>query len=236
MRRYGYGVVVLLAIVLLGFATFISSVYHPIESLFADEPDSIVTETPTIISFWWRHEQMALLQEDLATLDLDADTRRAYEDEIQRMESSLTAIAESRSALAATSRSNLADRTISAPTSTPVATLMPPPTGILENFNTPPILKGVRIVSAWQNWVEGDWIEVYSGHLSSYLEQGVIFVIPSGEAVNTSSQSEGLILSPVKGGALYITEATTSTLTLQDEKGTTFLFDIQNMNLTTKTE
>lgn len=193
----------------------------------SSQATTVATDTP----FWWQYEHLAILKEDLATREIDAATRRAYEEEIRQIEAALTAIANSRTALAATPRTSLADRTVIAPTSTPVATLAPPPTGILENFNTPPVLKGVHVISAWQDWVDGVWVEVYSGNFLDDPQQGVVFALPHGETSSSSNQASGLLLAPVKGGTLRITASQAHILTLVDEQGTTLTFDAQVMRL-----
>lgn len=217
----------ILILLVIGFV-----IAQPAENLVATDITSPpqATETPTNTLFWWRYEQIAMLKEDLATLDLDAETRQRYEEEVHRMEASLTAIAESRTALAATPRISSDERSVTSPASTPVATQEPAPTGILEDFNTPPILKGVRIISAWQNRVGEGWVEVYSGNLSDDLEQGVIFAVRRGETTGVSNQTGGLILAPGKGGALRITDSHGHILTLRDAEGTLLRFDTQTMN------
>jgi hypothetical protein len=115
------------------------------------------------------------------------------------------------------------------------STPVPVPTGILDNFSLPSGWGSVyRIKSVWQQFVNGDRVTVYAGSIADdpvrgrwdTSEQGVInvMVFPSGADASPTSAA---YLSPTRSGALVITSAQGTVLTLTTADGSaTFTFDV----------
>jgi len=74
--------------------------------------------------------------------------------------------------------------------------------------------------SRWQGEVNGQWVTVLAGYAKGDRQQGVLWVA----AENTDDRSP--YLAPQPGGALQILSADGTRLTLTDESGSEYLFDV----------
>ncbi len=103
------------------------------------------------------------------------------------------------------------------PTSTPA-------TGILDVQISPFSAHDAIITNRWQGTVGGVFVVVYAGRITQTPDQGLV-AVSLGEPgqLNFSLQQYP---TPTKSGAVHITSANGSLLTLVSEKGQMFVFDV----------
>jgi hypothetical protein len=123
----------------------------------------------------------------------------------------------------------------------PASTPVPVPTGILEGFSPLPGWGRLyHMKNAWQQLIDGDRIVVYAGSVAddpiggrwNTPEQGAVkvTVFPA----NGDNPTGADYLSPSRSGALVITSAAGTRLTLTTVDGSaTFTFDVANRIWTT---
>lgn len=97
---------------------------------------------------------------------------------------------------------------------------LPRLTGIIEGEMAPFRAEDVLILNQWQENIEGRWVHVYAGRSGGDPAQGVVIVTVEG------SSDGGRFAAPLAGGALRIVAAQGARLTLQDETGVLFYFDV----------
>lgn len=100
---------------------------------------------------------------------------------------------------------------------------LPRLTGIIEGEMVPFRPEDVLITNQWQEVVNGRWTHAYAGRLGQDAAQGVLIVSVEG------SPDGGRFLTPLGGGALRLLAVEGARLTLQDETGALFTFDIPAM-------
>lgn len=97
------------------------------------------------------------------------------------------------------------------------------PSGIFEGRQPPFPSSYVRISNHWQSLLDGVYVQVYAGALTSDPDQGLVIT------VRTSRQGAPLgnqtVFAPRRGGALRIDSAVGSELRLISAAGDTYTFD-----------
>ncbi len=92
--------------------------------------------------------------------------------------------------------------------------------GVLNDLFPPPHLSAYQITNAWQDQVNGVWVQVYAGSQIENPEQGLVVV--SYE----NAPGGGVVLAPAQSGLLRITASDRSRLTLQNDSGIEYYFDV----------
>ncbi len=95
-------------------------------------------------------------------------------------------------------------------------------TGIIEGVMAPFSSQDVQIANLWQEKVNGQWVQVYAGALTSSSKQGLVIVVtetPTGVIAKR-------YLTPIQAGTMKIVQANGSSLTLKAANGVIFTFDV----------
>ena len=95
------------------------------------------------------------------------------------------------------------------------------PRGIIEEVQGPFSSQEITVENAWQEQVNGQWVQVYAGALASDPAQGVVIVLAQTSAGITGSRHP----TPVKAGAVRLVRADGLRLTLVAASGATSYFD-----------
>jgi len=103
------------------------------------------------------------------------------------------------------------------PTSTPA-------TGILDVQISPFSAHDAIITNRWQGTVGGVFVVVYAGRITQTPDQGLVAVSLGEPGQRNFSLQQ--YPTPTKSGAVHITSANGSLLTLVSEKGQMFVFDV----------
>ena len=100
-----------------------------------------------------------------------------------------------------------------------------PPTGIVDDVQGALPTSTARLLNAWQGRAGGGFVSVYAGAAAGDADQGVVVVVTLEDARHPTLGQQ-LVKTPSRSGALRVTAANGSLLTLQAEGGTSFTFDI----------
>lgn len=100
----------------------------------------------------------------------------------------------------------------------------PRPTGIIEEQQAPYPAALVRISNQWQRLVNGEWVHVYAGSLTSDPTQGVVLVMTE----SPDQMTGGHYPTPTKEGSVRITGEQGLQITLTSSEGATFVFDVSS--------
>lgn len=95
------------------------------------------------------------------------------------------------------------------------------PRGIVEEVQGPFSSQEITVENAWQEQVNGQWVQVYAGALASDPAQGVVIVLAQTSEGMTGSRHP----TPVKAGAVRLVSADGLRLTLVAASGATIYFD-----------
>jgi len=95
------------------------------------------------------------------------------------------------------------------------------PRGIVEEVQGPFSSQEITVENAWQEQVNGQWVQVYAGALASDPAQGVVIVL----AQTSEGMSGSRHPTPVKAGAVRLVSADGLRLTLVAASGATIYFD-----------
>ncbi len=102
-----------------------------------------------------------------------------------------------------------------------------PTTGILE-ANAPYKASFVVMRNQWTNWANNKLVTVYAGGYTEQAEQGLVAVQEGLPGDNTFSLKE--FPTPLKEGKVHIVSVNGSLINLVTDKGSTFVFDLNNRN------
>jgi hypothetical protein len=115
-----------------------------------------------------------------------------------------------------------------APGALPSAAPEQRPTGIFEDVIGPFSPQEMIVTNAWQDRVNGQWVQVYAGASADDPTQGLVAVLVQPLSASTGS----LHATPSRAGAVRITSAHGSLLTLTAEDGSIFVFDASTRQFT----
>jgi hypothetical protein len=100
-----------------------------------------------------------------------------------------------------------------------------PPTGIVDDVQGALPTSTAQLLNAWQGRAGGGFVSVYAGATAGDANQGVVVVVTLEDARHPTLGQQ-LVKTPSRSGALRVTAANGSLLTLQAEGGASFTFDI----------
>ncbi len=101
--------------------------------------------------------------------------------------------------------------------------------GIIPDGSLVGLPYGMNVNNIWQGQVDGGYLQIAAGSAPDSPQQGALYIVFTNSD-KTSSQSK-LILTPENTGKLFILESRDYGLVLQGEKGTIYIFDLQDFSI-----
>jgi hypothetical protein len=111
------------------------------------------------------------------------------------------------------------------PANAPTVNTQARPRGILNRQQGPFGSQYALVENAWQDTVDGVWVQVFAGHLTQESKQGVVIVNVLKSDLDTSGPLE-TFKTPTASGSVRIVAADGTKLTLKAADGKTWVFDV----------
>jgi hypothetical protein len=113
---------------------------------------------------------------------------------------------------------------VSMPRPTLPAPISPPARGIIQSGQAPFPASSYTFVNQWQAQVGQQWVQVYAGMLTADPSQGVV-VVRRSTLDWSASEPPQVLRAPLRSGALQITGAGGTRLSLQSSQGIRYTLD-----------